>query len=188
MPTGYKVAGGADLDTLFTAGSGGAATGLKVAGGADLNTVFLPYATGAKRPATGYKVAGGADLADQFQNSAVPVADPLGVVLSTTSLSSQFICDEGILPGSCPLSSNVSLGSVTATVSGGVPPYTYFWYPYSTDFTASTPLFPYTEFVALNVPANTTINGAAAVSVTDAAGNSTGASLALSGRYIRFAA
>lgn len=72
MPTGYKIAGGADIDTLFLAGSGGATTSYKIAGGADLNTVLYPYRAGdPKRSATGFKIAGGADFSDRFQSSAL---------------------------------------------------------------------------------------------------------------------
>lgn len=73
MPTGYKVAGGADLDSMFMAGSGGTATGYKVAGGADLSSVFQPYTQGAQVAATGYKIAGGADFSTRFQNINVPL-------------------------------------------------------------------------------------------------------------------
>lgn len=77
MPTGYKIAGGADIDTLFTAGTNGGTTGYKVSGGADVGAQFNTYVTGAKRAATGFKNSAGTDFSDLFQNSSVPLAPPV---------------------------------------------------------------------------------------------------------------
>jgi len=117
MPTGYKVAGGADLDTVFMSGSGGVVTGYKVAGGADLSAVFHPYTQGAQAAATGYKIAGGADLSTRFQNINVPL-QPLSVSKSSDAYGF------GVGPiGSITASTN----TVTITPSGGSSPYSFSW-------------------------------------------------------------
>jgi len=73
MATGYTIAGGADIDTLFLAGTNGGTTGYKKAGGADVGAQFNTYVSGTKRAATGYKNSSGTDFSDLFQNSAVPL-------------------------------------------------------------------------------------------------------------------
>lgn len=118
MPTGYKVAGGADLDSLFMPGSGGVATGYKVAGGADLASVFQPYTLGAQVAATGYKIAGGADLSAQFQNINVPL-QPLAASKSGDATGTHLTTATGPIL--------VTTNSITVYVSGGTAPYSFSW-------------------------------------------------------------
>lgn len=76
MASGFKSISGLDLDSVFTAGSGGAATAYKV-GADDLNTRYHPYTTGEFAPTTGYTLAGGADLNTRFQSAGVPIFAPV---------------------------------------------------------------------------------------------------------------
>jgi hypothetical protein len=67
--TGYQIASGADLNTIFqtyVSGSQAAATGYQLSTGADLNTVFAPYVSGAQAAPTGYKISTGLDLSTIF--------------------------------------------------------------------------------------------------------------------------
>src|SRR5262245_17247987 len=71
--TGFKIAGGADIDTLFAVRVSApvAATGFKIAGGADINTLYEPRGSTTPRANTGYRIAGGTDLALVFKDIAV---------------------------------------------------------------------------------------------------------------------
>lgn len=109
VATGFKIAGGADLDTILMPGSGGSVTGLKVAGGADLSSVFMPYTTGAQVASTGFKLAGGADLATRFQNISVPI---VSVVNPTPSGAAERIVP--LANAGCSIIVNAN-GSITGS-------------------------------------------------------------------------
>jgi hypothetical protein len=122
VATGYKIAGGADLDTLFmgTVYADNMAPppiGYKVANGYDLSRLFVPYTTGAQVAPTGYKVAGGADISTRFQNINVPL-QPLSISKSGDAYGF------GVGPiGSITASTN----TVTITAAGGTSPYSFSW-------------------------------------------------------------
>lgn len=95
--TGFKVSGGADLNTVFHAytGSNGqaTATGFKVSGGADLNTVFEPLSAGSAAGVTGFKISGGADLNTVF--AAINTVTLLPNIIIDTSASAAGSIDVG---------------------------------------------------------------------------------------------
>lgn len=98
---------GVDLDTIFAAGSGGAATNLRNAG-ADLNTRYAVRSSGSVT--TGIRIAGVDIGSTRFQS--------INVVVTT---------DVGSVSGSRSGAGTVASGSVTATATGGTPGYTYLW-------------------------------------------------------------
>lgn len=68
MASGYKIAGGTDLDSVFetyTSGTKPSNTGYTVAS-VDLKDRYAPISTGSAAAATGFKIAGGADLNTLF--------------------------------------------------------------------------------------------------------------------------
>jgi hypothetical protein len=113
MTTGLVTAAGVDVDTVFLAGSGGAATGFQRSDGADLNALLAPYSSGTQVAATGLQLSTGADLSTRFQ--------PKGGLTGSIS------------PAGGQVSRNSSAGNgtisnvYTAQPAGGSGNYSYTW-------------------------------------------------------------
>lgn len=116
MASGFKIAGGTDLDDIFgpyVSGTKPSNTGFKVAG-VDIKDRYQPIATGTPVSATGFKISGGTDL-----NTVFGAAAPASLSVSVSPVSPLYNFNP-ILPGT-------AMVSTTATPSGGVGPYTILW-------------------------------------------------------------
>jgi hypothetical protein len=100
--TGYKLASGADLSTIFSPYATGnpqaAVTGYQTASGADLNTVFNKYVSGDKAAPTGYQIASGEDLNAVFRMPGW-VWNAVGTGLNNTVRTIAFLDSSNIFVG-----------------------------------------------------------------------------------------
>jgi len=64
--TGYIASSGYDLSLIFQGGTTNITTGFKLANGNDIATIFSAYSTGAQAPSTGLISVGGGDISTLF--------------------------------------------------------------------------------------------------------------------------
>lgn len=158
MPSGYQV-NGTDLDSIFallqSSMTPAAATGF-LSGNLDLKFRYAPLAYGGPASATKFKLASGADLNTVFAE------------LGTTSIT--VVTNPSAVAGSSaagtPSGTVTSVGAMTCSVIGGLPPYAYTWHV-SGGGVALSPNAPTTR-IAGTVTGETTLSGSAFCTITDA--------------------
>lgn len=155
MPSGYEVAGGADLDGVFAPFHSGwpqaAATGYGTAA-ADLNARYAPLSTGGAAAATGYKKVS-ADLNTIFAASG-STAVQVGTQPANVAGSAAAGNPSGV----------VTSGAATCAGAKGGGTYTYTWH--TTGCTATSPSNQSTTFFA-TVNAASTDNATAFCTISD---------------------
>jgi hypothetical protein len=155
MPSGYEVAGGADLDSVLAPFHSGwpqaSAVGYSV-GGANLNARYAPLSTGGAASATGYKQAS-ADL-----NTIFAALGSTGVQVGTQPANVSGTAAAGNPSGVV----TSSAASCAGSKGGGT--YTYTWH--TTGCTATSPSSQSTTFFA-TVNASSTDSASAFCTISD---------------------